>query len=185
MRKARACFHRTAAIWSRMPGQLSCTADAPAIQFRQKCRAESGSGRANHLASLRGGAPMSEVTTLGLDLAKTVFQVHAVDGKGRAMIRRSLRRGQSRRAWRRGVTSAVALRHGLHRKQLCDWRRRFDRSRRARPAFPGATLFWRWRKAAAVAGRRRSRSAARSCGSGRVSSRHFSVGCCAGDQLPA
>ncbi len=37
---------------------------------------------------------MSEVTTIGLDLAKTVFQVHGVDASGRAVIRRQLRRGQ-------------------------------------------------------------------------------------------
>jgi len=30
--------------------------------------------------------------TVGLDLAKNVFQVHAVDAKGGAVVRRSLRR---------------------------------------------------------------------------------------------
>jgi transposase len=37
---------------------------------------------------------MSEVTTIGLDLAKMVFQVHGVDAEGTAVVRRSLRRGQ-------------------------------------------------------------------------------------------
>ena len=37
---------------------------------------------------------MKEVSTIGLDLAKTVFQVHGVDGSGRTVIRRQLRRGQ-------------------------------------------------------------------------------------------
>ena len=37
---------------------------------------------------------MSEVTTIGLDLAKSVFQVHGVDASGRAVIRRQLRRRQ-------------------------------------------------------------------------------------------
>ena len=37
---------------------------------------------------------MSEVTTLGLDLAKTVFQVHGADGSGHAIIRKKLRRDQ-------------------------------------------------------------------------------------------
>jgi transposase len=37
---------------------------------------------------------MSEITTIGLDLAKHVFQVHAVDREGRVMVRRALRRGQ-------------------------------------------------------------------------------------------
>ncbi len=37
---------------------------------------------------------MKEVTTIGLDLAKSVFQVHGVDGSGRTVIRRQLRRSQ-------------------------------------------------------------------------------------------
>src|SRR5258708_7839038 len=37
---------------------------------------------------------MSEITTIGLDLAKTVFQVHGVDAAGAVVVRRSLRRGQ-------------------------------------------------------------------------------------------
>jgi transposase len=35
-----------------------------------------------------------QVTTIGLDLAKSVFQVHAVDAAGRVVIARALRRGQ-------------------------------------------------------------------------------------------
>ena len=35
-----------------------------------------------------------EITTIGLDLAKTVFQVHGADGEGRAVLRKRLRRGQ-------------------------------------------------------------------------------------------
>jgi transposase len=37
---------------------------------------------------------MSEVTTIGLDLAKNVFQAHGVDAAGAVVVRRSLRRGQ-------------------------------------------------------------------------------------------
>jgi transposase len=37
---------------------------------------------------------MGETTTIGLDLAKKVFQVHGVDAAGEETIRRSLRRGQ-------------------------------------------------------------------------------------------
>lgn len=37
---------------------------------------------------------MSEVTTIGLDLAKNVFQVHGADGSGHAVIRKKLRRDQ-------------------------------------------------------------------------------------------
>jgi transposase len=34
------------------------------------------------------------VTTIGLDIAKHVFQVHGVDRKGKVAVRKSLRRGQ-------------------------------------------------------------------------------------------
>ena len=37
---------------------------------------------------------MSEVTTIGLDLAKNVFQVHGIDALGRVVVRRQLRRRQ-------------------------------------------------------------------------------------------
>ena len=37
---------------------------------------------------------MSEVTTIGLDLAKTVFQVHGVDAAGAVTVRRALRRSR-------------------------------------------------------------------------------------------
>jgi len=37
---------------------------------------------------------MSEITTIGLDLAKRVFQVHAVDGGGAVILRRQLKRRQ-------------------------------------------------------------------------------------------
>ena len=37
---------------------------------------------------------MGEITTVGLDLAKQVFQVHAVDAAGQVMLRKALRRGQ-------------------------------------------------------------------------------------------
>jgi len=37
---------------------------------------------------------MTKVTTVGFDLAKTVFQVHGADGEGRAVLRRKLRRGK-------------------------------------------------------------------------------------------
>src|SRR6266566_1814055 len=37
---------------------------------------------------------MEQVTTIGLDVAKAVFQVHGVDAAGAVMVRRSLRRKQ-------------------------------------------------------------------------------------------
>ena len=42
-----------------------------------------------------GGEPsMKQVSTIGLDLAKKVLQVHGVDAAGTVVVRRTLRRGQ-------------------------------------------------------------------------------------------
>ena len=35
-----------------------------------------------------------QITTIGLDLAKNVFQVHGVDAAGQAVVRKALRRAQ-------------------------------------------------------------------------------------------
>jgi len=35
-----------------------------------------------------------KITTIGLDLAKNVFQVHGVDEQGKAVLRKQLRRNQ-------------------------------------------------------------------------------------------
>jgi hypothetical protein len=35
---------------------------------------------------------MQSITTIGLDLAKSVFQIHGVDGNGAIVVRRALRR---------------------------------------------------------------------------------------------
>jgi transposase len=35
-----------------------------------------------------------QITTVGLDLAKHIFQVHAVDGTGQAVVRKRLRRAE-------------------------------------------------------------------------------------------
>src|SRR6266550_7024405 len=82
---------------------------------------------------------MGEVTTIGLDLAKHVFQVHGVDAEGATVLRKQLRRAQvlaffSRLprcmvgmeawdgallgarvacAWPRGAADAGAIREGL------------------------------------------------------------------------
>ena len=36
-----------------------------------------------------------QITTIGLDLAKSVFQVHGVDAAGQAVVRKLLRRSQT------------------------------------------------------------------------------------------
>src|SRR5262249_39469160 len=91
---------------------------------------------------------MGEVTTIGLDLAKHVFQVHGVDAEGGTVLRKQLRRAQvlaffSRlppclvgleacataqgagvaRAWPRGSTDAGAIREGVHQAQQARCRR--------------------------------------------------------------
>lgn len=38
---------------------------------------------------------MSEIITVGLDLAKNVFQVHGADSRGSAVLRKKLRRAQA------------------------------------------------------------------------------------------
>jgi transposase len=40
---------------------------------------------------------MSTVTTIGLDIAKSVLQVHGISATGEVLIRRQVRRGQVRR----------------------------------------------------------------------------------------
>jgi transposase len=37
---------------------------------------------------------MSEITTIGLDLAKNVFQVHGIDEVGNVLVRKRMRRNQ-------------------------------------------------------------------------------------------
>ena len=37
---------------------------------------------------------MEKITTIGLDLAKSVFQVHGITGDGRVVVRRALRRSR-------------------------------------------------------------------------------------------
>jgi len=39
---------------------------------------------------------MQTITTIGLDIAKSVFQVHGVDAAGQVVIRRQLKRRQVR-----------------------------------------------------------------------------------------
>jgi transposase len=37
---------------------------------------------------------MKTVTTIGLDIAKSVFQVHGIDAAGKVVIRKQLKRGR-------------------------------------------------------------------------------------------
>jgi transposase len=52
---------------------------------------------------------MEEITTIGLDLAKHVFQVHGVDRAGEVMVRRRLRRGEVLDFFKRLPACLVAM----------------------------------------------------------------------------
>ena len=43
---------------------------------------------------------MRTITSIGLDIAKSVFQVHGVDAAGQVVIRRQLKRGTFWRSFR-------------------------------------------------------------------------------------
>jgi transposase len=52
---------------------------------------------------------MSEITTLGIDLAKNVMQLHGVDGRGVTVLRRQLRRAQLPRVLAQMPACTVAM----------------------------------------------------------------------------
>jgi transposase len=43
---------------------------------------------------IRGAPSMNQFTTVGIDLAKNIFQVHAVDAAGRVVLQKAFRRPQ-------------------------------------------------------------------------------------------
>lgn len=60
---------------------------------------------------------MEQLTTIGVDLAKSVFQLHGVDAAGAVILRRQLRRSQMLEFFRRlppclvGMEGRRRLRH--------------------------------------------------------------------------
>lgn len=52
---------------------------------------------------------MTEITTVGVDLAKSVFQVHAVDAEGAVVLRRQLRRNQVLAFFRRLAPCLIGM----------------------------------------------------------------------------
>ena len=42
--------------------------------------------------TIRRSPIMQAITTIGLDIAKSVFQVHGIDAEGKVLIRRQLKR---------------------------------------------------------------------------------------------
>ena len=55
---------------------------------------------------------MQTITTIGLDIAKSVFQVHAVDAAGQVVIRRQLKRRQVLGVLPEAAFSAPSSRRG-------------------------------------------------------------------------
>lgn len=52
---------------------------------------------------------MEKITTIGVDLAKNVFQIHAINGEGKALVRRQLRRGDVLRFFARTPRCLVGM----------------------------------------------------------------------------
>jgi hypothetical protein len=64
---------------------------------------------------------MGEVSTIGVDLAKTVFRVHGADAFGAVLLRKKLRRHQlltflirRKAAWRRCVRAPIKVALSWH-----------------------------------------------------------------------
>jgi hypothetical protein len=55
---------------------------------------ESATVETSVLPLQRAGASTMKITTIGIDLAKNVFQVHGVDEHGRAVFNKPLKRNQ-------------------------------------------------------------------------------------------
>ena len=51
-----------------------------------------------------------QITTIGLDIAKNVFQVHGIDATEKVVVRKQLRRGQVIKFFE--ASGAVPYRHG-------------------------------------------------------------------------
>ncbi len=53
---------------------------------------------------------MEKITTVGIDLAKSVFSLHRVDGAGRVVLRKTVRRIRSFEApWRQACRSTALI----------------------------------------------------------------------------
>lgn len=57
---------------------------------------------------------MDEITTIGLDIARNVFQLHGVDADGQVVLRKSLRRGQMQSSSRSFRLAGLAWRLARH-----------------------------------------------------------------------
>ena len=58
--------------------------DAPFLNWHRGAKVE-----VQNRATLLRGSVTVKITTIGIDLAKAVFQVHGVDGRGKVLVRSS------------------------------------------------------------------------------------------------
>jgi transposase len=57
---------------------------------------------------------MQAITTIGLDIAKSVFQVHGMDAEGKVVIRRQLKRRYVLAFFQKLPSCLVGMRLALH-----------------------------------------------------------------------
>src|SRR6185295_17818559 len=80
---------------------------------------------------------MQAVTTIGLDIAKSVFQVHGIDAEGKVLIRRQLKRryvlahGTQHRPW---LTALFQVCHEPPLRRALRWAARASAGQGNRPA---------------------------------------------------
>ena len=65
---------------------------------------------------------MTEIPTIGLDLAKKVFQVHGVDASGAVVVRRALRRSQVLTFFGKLAPCLIGM-EACERHIMLDWHR--------------------------------------------------------------
>jgi transposase len=77
---------------------------------------------------------MQTITTIGLDIAKSVFQVHGVDAEGKVIIRRQLKRRYVLAFFQKlppclvGIKSPKSAEHFFHNHAQAGSGRNLDRS---------------------------------------------------------
>jgi len=65
------------------------------------------SGDSNNHLNEEGESEMN-ITTIGLDIAKNVFQMHGVDGHSKVVLRKKLSRGKVLEFFANGCRSSIA-----------------------------------------------------------------------------
>ena len=52
---------------------------------------------------------LSTITTIGLDIAKSVYQVHGIDGAGQVVVRQQLKRGRVMRFFTKVAPCTIGI----------------------------------------------------------------------------